>query len=42
MSLLNDLFAEAHDEVLQELWDGNLIKMWRAPSHMYTNRVVVS
>ena len=41
MSLLNDLFAEAHDEVLQELWDRNLIKMWRAPSHMYTNRVVV-
>lgn len=41
MSLLDDLFAEAHDEVLQELWDRNLIKMWRAPRHVYTNRVVV-
>jgi hypothetical protein len=38
MSLLNDLFAEAHDEVLQELWDRNLIKVWRAPRHMYMNK----
>jgi hypothetical protein len=40
MGLLNDLFAEAHDEVLQELWDRNLIKMWRAPRHMYTSKAV--
>lgn len=40
MSLLNDLFAEAHDEVLQELWDRNLIKMWRAPRHLYTSKAV--
>lgn len=38
MGLLNDLFAEAHDEVLQELWDRNLIKVWRAPRHMYMNK----
>ena len=37
MSLLNDLFAEAHDEVLQELWDRKLIQLWRAPRHMYVN-----
>lgn len=41
MSLLSDLFAEAHDEVLQESWDRNLIKMWRAPAHIYTHRIVV-
>ena len=40
MSLLNDLFAEAHDEVLQELWDRNLIKMWRSPRHLYTSKAV--
>ena len=37
MSLLNDLFAEAHDEVLQELWDRKLIQLWRAPRHMYVS-----
>ena len=40
MSLLDDLFAEAHDEVLQELWDRNLIKMWRSPRHLYTSKAV--
>ncbi len=40
MSLLNDLFAEAHDEVLQESWDRNLIKMWRSPRHLYTSKAV--
>lgn len=37
MSLLNDLFAEAHDEVLQELWDRKLIQLWRAPRHTYVS-----
>lgn len=41
MSLLNDMFAEAHDEVLQELWDRKLIQLWRAPRHMYVNLNVI-
>lgn len=37
---LTSLLAETHDELLQESWDRNLIKMWRAPFHAYMKRTM--